>query len=199
MAAAPSTAPTASDSAGSRQGRSDDALPIRMVGLRLARRRGCRRRQDFERLGRSASAGRVRQSATSRRCRHGPAPGDHNFHRGVPLIERDRDVREAIPTPPGWVDKRRVEAEWEAALSAPAWGGSPVWIHGDLLPFNLLVHEAELTAVIDFGGLGVATRRPTCCPPGVASRASHASVFAKRWMSTTPPGCVDAAGHSSSR
>jgi aminoglycoside phosphotransferase (APT) family kinase protein len=85
----------------------------------------------------------------------GPLPGNHNFHRGVPLIVRDEEMRQVIPTLPAWVDRSMVEAEWQAALDAPAWNEPPVWVHGDLLPSNLLVQGAELTAVIDFGGLTV--------------------------------------------
>lgn len=92
-----------------------------------------------------------------------------------------------------------MEAEWEAALSAPAWRGTPVWIHGDLLPFNLLVHEAVLTAVIDFGGLGVGDPATDLLPTWSCFTVDARERFAKRSMSTTPPGCVDAAGHSSSR
>jgi aminoglycoside phosphotransferase (APT) family kinase protein len=35
-----------------------------------------------------------------------------------------------------------------------------VWIHGDLLPNNLLVDQGRLSAVIDFAGLGVGD--PAC-------------------------------------
>ena len=49
---------------------------------------------------------------------------------------------------------------WESALAAPAWTGRPVWMHGDLHPANLLVEFGELTAVIDFGLLGVGD--PAC-------------------------------------
>ncbi len=49
---------------------------------------------------------------------------------------------------------------WEAALAAPAWAGQPVWMHGDLHPANLLVEGQELSAVIDFGLLGVGD--PAC-------------------------------------
>ena len=49
---------------------------------------------------------------------------------------------------------------WEAALQASAWDAPPVWIHGDLLPGNLLVRHGRLSAVIDFGGLGVSD--PAC-------------------------------------
>ena len=51
-------------------------------------------------------------------------------------------------------------AAWDAALRAPPWKEPPVWIHGDLSPGNLLVSEGRLTAVIDFGGLGVGD--PAC-------------------------------------
>jgi len=46
-------------------------------------------------------------------------------------------------------------AVWEQALHAPAWQGSPMWIHTDLLRPNLLVRGGRLRAVIDFGGVGV--------------------------------------------
>src|SRR5690242_17543863 len=49
---------------------------------------------------------------------------------------------------------------WEAALAVPAWAGRPVWMHGDLHPANLLVEGRELSAVIDFGLLGVGD--PAC-------------------------------------
>ena len=32
-------------------------------------------------------------------------------------------------------------AEWQESLDAPAWDGPEVWVHGDLLPGNLLVVE----------------------------------------------------------
>lgn len=49
---------------------------------------------------------------------------------------------------------------WDAVLQASAWGGTPVWIHGDLQPANLLVQHGHLSAVIDFGCLGVGD--PAC-------------------------------------
>jgi aminoglycoside phosphotransferase (APT) family kinase protein len=48
---------------------------------------------------------------------------------------------------------------WETALAAP-WQGPPVWVHGDIAAGNLLVSEARLCAVIDFGCLGVGD--PSC-------------------------------------
>ncbi|MGW0594118.1 phosphotransferase [Streptosporangium sp. NPDC002607] len=49
---------------------------------------------------------------------------------------------------------------WRESLSAPAWRNPEVWVHGDLLPGNLLVVDGRLSAVIDFGGLNVGD--PAC-------------------------------------
>ena len=57
--------------------------------------------------------------------------------------------------PFSWAIYRWISAPWEYALQAPAWNGTPVWIHSDLLRPNLLVQDGRLYAVIDFGGVGV--------------------------------------------
>lgn len=85
----------------------------------------------------------------------GPPPGPHNFWRGVPLSMRDAYTRDAIARSEGLVDVDAVTAAWDAALQAPAWQGPPVWIHGDLSSGNLLAVQGRLSAVIDFGCLGV--------------------------------------------
>ncbi|MPZ97919.1 MAG: phosphotransferase [Dehalococcoidia bacterium] len=90
----------------------------------------------------------------------GPAPGKHNYSRGVPLERRDVATRAAIASLEGVVDVDRVTAVWEAALEAPEWHGAPVWIHGDLLPSNMLVEQGRLSAIIDFGSSGVGD--PAC-------------------------------------
>ena len=48
-----------------------------------------------------------------------------------------------------------VTAAWERALAAPDWERPPVWTHGDLWHSNLLAGDGRITAVIDFGGVGV--------------------------------------------
>jgi aminoglycoside phosphotransferase (APT) family kinase protein len=90
----------------------------------------------------------------------GPPPGVHNFGRGVPLAQRDRRTREALRALDGMLDTAAVTAAWDAALQAPAWQGPPVWIHGDVSAGNLLAIQGRLSAVIDFGGLGVGD--PAC-------------------------------------
>ncbi|HKF39306.1 MAG TPA: aminoglycoside phosphotransferase family protein, partial [Ktedonobacteraceae bacterium] len=90
----------------------------------------------------------------------GPHPGVHNSFRGVPLSTRDAETRAAIAELSGMLDTGAVTAAWDAALQAPAWHGPPVWIHGDLQALNLLVAVGRLSAVIDFGCLGVGD--PAC-------------------------------------
>jgi aminoglycoside phosphotransferase (APT) family kinase protein len=93
----------------------------------------------------------------------GPLPGPHNSGRGVPLATRDEAVRRAITelieqNDP--LDPALLLSAWEAALAAPAHTGPPVWLHGDLMPGNLLVQDGWLSAVIDFGCLGIGD--PAC-------------------------------------
>jgi aminoglycoside phosphotransferase (APT) family kinase protein len=72
-----------------------------------------------------------------------------------PLRELDAVTREAIDAARGVIDGDAATAAWERALEAPAWEGTPVWIHADLLRPNVLVCDGQLRAVIDFGGTGV--------------------------------------------
>ena len=91
---------------------------------------------------------------------NGPPPGEHNFFRGAPLATRDQAARAAIGSLAETIDADAATAAWEAAVNAPEWKRPPVWIHGDLDPRNLLVEDGRLSAVIDFGGLGVGD--PAC-------------------------------------
>lgn len=79
-----------------------------------------------------------------------PAGAPPRRSRGVPLATRDEFVRNAIAELDGRVDTEDAAAIWEAALRAPDWDGEPTWIHGDLMPGNLIVHDGRLHAVIDW-------------------------------------------------
>jgi aminoglycoside phosphotransferase (APT) family kinase protein len=85
----------------------------------------------------------------------GPTPSAQNFGRGAPLATRDEATRTAIAALGDAIDVRAVTAAWETALAAPEWDRPPVWIHGDLDSRNLLVKEGRVSAVIDWGCLGV--------------------------------------------
>ncbi|MBW5481899.1 aminoglycoside phosphotransferase family protein [Streptomyces bambusae] len=82
--------------------------------------------------------------------------------RGGRVDTADDEVRAAIRDlgADGTHDAGAATAAWEAAVRAPQWQGAPVWLHGDLLPGNLLGHQGRLTAVIDFGLVGVGD--PAC-------------------------------------
>lgn len=80
--------------------------------------------------------------------------------RAGPLAERDESVRQALVELGDRVDGAAALRSWEQSLAAPPWDGDEVWVHGDLLPGNLLVVGGRLSAVIDFGGLNVGD--PAC-------------------------------------
>ena len=78
-----------------------------------------------------------------------------DYDRGVPLIRRDLHTRNAIATLEDGSDTDALTAEWQRALDVPPWHKNPVWIHGDLDGRNMLVEDGLLSAVIDFGSMGV--------------------------------------------
>jgi len=53
----------------------------------------------------------------------------------------------------GQVDRAAVLPVWDAALAAPRWDTSPVWLHGDPHPANILVRDGRVSGVIDFGDI----------------------------------------------
>ena len=75
--------------------------------------------------------------------------------RGLPLIDRDESTRAAIASLSSIMDTREVIAAWESALELPVWSGPKMWIHGDLSAGNILTVDGRLSAVIDFGALGI--------------------------------------------
>jgi len=80
--------------------------------------------------------------------------------RGVPLAIRNVQTREAIVSSHGLIDTVKANKVWNVALQVPEWDQSPVWIHGDLLPGNLLINKDRLSAVIDFSCLNIGD--PAC-------------------------------------
>jgi aminoglycoside phosphotransferase (APT) family kinase protein len=72
-----------------------------------------------------------------------------------PLRELDVVTRAAIDSARGVIEGDAATAAWERALRAPAWAGTPVWVHCDLLRPNVLVRDGRVLSVIDFGSAGV--------------------------------------------
>jgi len=97
----------------------------------------------------------------------GPTPR----RRGTAMAQYDSAVQWGLGEVHGLVDVDRAQNVWRSALRAGDWPGEPVWVHGDLLPGNLLVREGRLCGVIDWSGAGVGD--PACdamvawsLPPG---------------------------------
>jgi aminoglycoside phosphotransferase (APT) family kinase protein len=74
-------------------------------------------------------------------------------NRRLPLSALDAPVRASISgLAADGIDLAAVTAAWEQALVVASWSGSPVWMHGDLMPTNLLVRgDGGLAGVLDFG------------------------------------------------
>jgi aminoglycoside phosphotransferase (APT) family kinase protein len=81
--------------------------------------------------------------------------GGPHAGRGVPLATRDVPTRAAIKDLREIIDTHAATAAWEEALQVPEWPGPVAWIHGDLSPGNVLISRGQLSAVIDFGCMGV--------------------------------------------
>nr|BFD96181.1 hypothetical protein KitaXyl93_75410 [Kitasatospora sp. Xyl93] len=86
--------------------------------------------------------------------------GDREDLTARPLAARDRATRAAIAEVDGSFDVAAMTELWEAATSAPGRDGPAVWFHGDFHTGNLLTVDGRLSAVIDFGGLGIGD--PAC-------------------------------------
>src|ERR1700723_3299752 len=85
-----------------------------------------------------------------------PAP----VRRGAQMAQFDEAVQWGIRQLEGLVDVGRAQGVWESALAAGDWPGEPVWVHGDLLPGNILVSNGRLSGIIDWSGAGVGD--PAC-------------------------------------
>jgi aminoglycoside phosphotransferase (APT) family kinase protein len=83
------------------------------------------------------------------------APPHKPSGRGGPLAEQDEDVRQAIAQLGNRIDGEAALRTWEESLGAPDWNSPHVWVHGDLLPGNVLVRNGRIAAIIDFGALQV--------------------------------------------
>jgi aminoglycoside phosphotransferase (APT) family kinase protein len=86
--------------------------------------------------------------------------GAPQAYRGGSLRQQDGEVRAWMMNLLGVIDTDAVTEAWEEALLAPEWARSPLWVHSDLLPGNLLISNGRLCGVIDFAASGVGD--PAC-------------------------------------
>ncbi len=87
-------------------------------------------------------------------AREGPPAGTHNFYRGGNLSVYHEETQAALRKLKQDVHVDTCHEIWEQARSSH-WNKSPVWIHGDVAPGNLIASDGHLVGVIDFGTMGV--------------------------------------------
>jgi aminoglycoside phosphotransferase (APT) family kinase protein len=80
--------------------------------------------------------------------------------RGVPLRNLNAQTRKEIAKIGDEFDANALTQLWENLCVLPDWQQLPVWVHGDFLPGNILVHNQKISAVIDFSDVG--TGDPAC-------------------------------------
>lgn len=84
------------------------------------------------------------------------APGP----RAGSLAPHDAATRQAISALSGEIDVDGATRVWDMALAADGRAGSRVWVHGDLLPGNIVVRHGRLAGVIDWSATGIGD--PAC-------------------------------------
>ena len=89
----------------------------------------------------------------------GPVAGPHNFYRGGDLHVYQAETFRALNSLSKDLDIKPLKDIFDTAL-ASSWTQNPVWVHGDIAVGNLLMVDDHLTAVIDFGSMGIGD--PAC-------------------------------------
>jgi len=115
-----------------------------------------------ETLDRAAPDGdQVEVLASFLQALHTPAPAEapHNPWRSIPLTQRQTPFEQCAldyETHSGALGAQ-LHRIWDQAVRTPI-DVPPTWIHGDLHPRNVLVHNGRLSAVIDWGDLAQGDR-----------------------------------------
>lgn len=89
----------------------------------------------------------------------GPKPGQHNWWRGNHISIYDKNTRAQLFNLEDTINTRKALDLWERAC-ATKWTSKPVWIHGDFAAGNILIKNARLSGIIDFGGAAMGD--PAC-------------------------------------
>jgi aminoglycoside phosphotransferase (APT) family kinase protein len=120
---------------------------------------------DFDQLARDVAAFIIALESID--VTGAPVGGRH----GGRMSADDKTVRECIHVLRDKIDAERALSIWEAALEAGPWSSTPVWVHGDLLPGNVIVRDCRVAGIIDWSSLGAGD--PACelmlawaLPPG---------------------------------
>lgn len=81
-----------------------------------------------------------------------PADAPENPFRGIPLAQRAEIQTERAAMLGDLLDPG-IGRLWAELADVPAWSGSPLWLHGDMHPLNIVVNDESIAGVIDFGDL----------------------------------------------
>ena len=108
--------------------------------------------------------------------------------RGVPLADRGEVFAENLAILGDRVDHTAVMRVWGPAVASPRWDGPPLWLHGDLHPANILVHQGRISGVIDFGDITSGDPAADLSVAWMLLPAAHHDVFqnAYRTAATHP-------------
>jgi hypothetical protein len=122
--------------------------------------------------------------------------------RGGPLAEGDEQVRRSIAQLGDRIDGDTTLRSWEESLNASAWHGREVWVHGDLLPGNLLVVDGRLSTVAcrrssTSAASTWAIPRVTCSLRGTSSQVTVACGSEPNSRSTTRTSAAGGFGRTS--
>ncbi|MBS0185797.1 MAG: aminoglycoside phosphotransferase family protein [Proteobacteria bacterium] len=88
-----------------------------------------------------------------------PSPGLHNWWRAAHTSVYDEETRSLIIKLSSLIDAKKARFLWEKSIKS-MWYKDPVWVHGDIASGNILIKENKLSAVIDFGCMGIGD--PAC-------------------------------------
>lgn len=105
------------------------------------------------------------------------APPREPGQRGGPIGALDGRMRWWLERADGLLDVRAVTRLWEECLEGAADEVEPALVHGDLIPGNLLLADAHLIAVIDWGCLGAGDPAQDLDPAWSVLDAAGAAAF----------------------
>lgn len=108
-----------------------------------------------------------------------PSPPDSapRSVKAISLSAWDPHFRGVLDDLHGVLDVAAAVAVWDETMVAASWAGAAVWVHGDLLPGNLLAREGVLGAVLDFECLGSGDRALDLTPAWTVFSPTARSVF----------------------
>ncbi len=88
-----------------------------------------------------------------------PTPGLHNWWRAAHTSIYDAETRTLINQLKHFIDADSATSLWEKAIRSK-WHQHPVWVHGDVASGNILLKDNKISAIIDFGCMGIGD--PAC-------------------------------------